>query len=412
MAVALPTLRIGVRFVGGADNDGWSLGASPLPTQLGEPDDISVYEDVYSDLRSFQMSRGRSRELEQYQAGTGLVVLDNLSRNYDPLNLSGDHVDGGVTQIQPGRRIRVQATHPTTSVVYDLFFGTIREWDLDYPDGYDATASAHFSDSMTDLARTSVTVTTTAGLSGVAAAEILDAANFSRIEVDGGIAQLQATAFSGTHALAALQRTATSDQGAVYVDHSGFVQYDDRHALLTETRSNTSQFTFGAAGLPILSVGMDYSSDLIKNAVAATRSGGSKQSASDAASIILYGENAYALTNMMLATDADALTTAEYILSGYAYPDVRIRSVTLAPQESAALMTAALSLELRDRVTVTFQPPGGGAAISQELFVERIRHNIAPNSQMSTQLTFSSTETSFGWTLGVSELGTSTILAF
>tara|TARA_R110000824_G_scaffold229327_2_gene417032 strand:- start:1782 stop:2861 length:1080 start_codon:yes stop_codon:yes gene_type:complete len=359
------------------------------------------------------MSRGRSRELEQYQAGTGSVVLDNRLRNYDPLNLSGDHVADGVTQIQPGRRIRIKATHPTTSVVYDLFYGVIRDWELDYDGGgLDATSRAQFSDALTDLGRTEVNVTTRAGLSGLAAADILDDANVSRVDVDGGISTLQATTFSGTKALAALQRTATSDQGAVYVDHSGFIQYDDRHALLRETRSRTSRFTFGAGNLPIQDISLDYSTDLVKNSVTATRSGGSKQSASDADSIIEYGALSYSLPNMMVSTDSAALATAEYILAGYKDPDVRVRKITIAPQTHADLMTAALSLELRDRVTVTFAPPGGGSAISQQLFVERIQHRISPANQMTTDLTFSSTDTSFGWILGVSELGTGSILAF
>jgi len=413
VSTALPTLSVAIRFVGGADNDGWSLGSSPLPTQLGEPDDASVYENVYADVRGLTMSRGRSRELEQYQAGTGSVVLDNRLRNYDPLNLSGDHVADGVTQIQPGRRIRIKATHPTTSVVYDLFYGVIRDWELDYDGGgLDATSRAQFSDALTDLGRTEVNVTTRAGLSGLAAADILDDANVSRVDVDGGISTLQATTFSGTKALAALQRTATSDQGAVYVDHSGFIQYDDRHALLRETRSRTSRFTFGAGNLPIQDISLDYSTDLVKNSVTATRSGGSKQSASDADSIIEYGALSYSLPNMMVSTDSAALATAEYILTGYKDPDVRVRKITIAPQTHADLMTAALSLELRDRVTVTFAPPGGGSAISQQLFVERIQHRISPANQMTTDLTFSSTDTSFGWILGVSELGTGSILAF
>ena len=157
---------------------------------------------------------------------------------------------------------------------------------------------------------------------------------------------------------------------------------------------------------------MDYPSDLIKNSVTGTRAGGAAQTATDADSILTYGANAYELVKMMIATDADVLATAEYILAGYKEPDVRVRKVTIAPQTHADLMTAALSLELRDRVTVTFSPPGGGSAISQELFVEGIQHNISAASQMATTLTFSSTETSFGWTLGTGTLGSGTILGF
>jgi len=411
MAVALPTLNVGIRFVGGADNDGWVLGTSALPVTLGEPDDPSVYEDVYTDLRAFNMTRGRSRELEQYQAGSGTVVLDDRARVYDPLNLSGPHVANGVTQIQPGRRIRVTATHPTTSIVYDLFYGVIREWVLN-SDGFDATSVAQFSDPMTDLGRTKVSVVTSAAASGTAAIEVFSAANISRYDADAGIATLQATTFSNATALTALQNIALSEQGAVYADSAGYIQYDDRHAILTESRSNTSQCTFGTGNLPITSIVLDYSSDLIKNSVTATRTGGVAQTSTDATSITTYGERTYVLSDMMLADDTQTAATAGFIVTGYKDPAVRVREITVAPQEHADLMTAVLARELRDRVTVTFQPPGGGSPISQQLFVEGIQHSITPQGQMSTKFIFSSTSTAFGWVLGTSELGTGTILAF
>ena len=410
-AVGLPVLKVGIRFASGADNDGWLLGSSALPTQLGEPDDASVYQDVYTDVRAFSMNRGRSRELEQYQAGSGIVTLDNLTREYDPLNLSGSHVSGGVTQIQPGRRIRVTATHPTTSIVYDLFYGVIRDWVLN-SNGFDATSTAQFSDALTDLNNTKVSVVTSAAASGTAAIEVLTAAGISRYEADAGIATLQATTFTSDTALNALQDIATSEQGAVYADSAGLIQYDSRHAILSEARSNTSQCTFGTGNLPITSIVLDYQSDLIKNVVTATRTGGAAQTSTDATSIATYGERTYVLADMMLADDTQAATTAAFILSGYKDPAVRVREITVAPQGHADLMTAVLARELRDRVTVTFQPPGGGSPISQELFVEGIQHSVTPQGQMSSRFRFSTTATAFGWTLGTSQLGTGTILAF
>ena len=339
------------------------------------------------------------------------MTLDNLTREYDPLNLIGSHVSGGVTQIQPGRRIRVTATHPTTSIVYDLFYGVIRDWVLN-SNGFDATSTAQFSDALTDLNSTKVSLVTSAAASGTAAVEVLTAAGISRYEADAGIATLQATTFTSDTALNALQDIATSEQGAVYADSAGLVQYDSRHAILSETRSNTSQCTFGTGNLPITSIVLDYQSDLIKNVVTATRTGGAAQTSTDATSITTYGERTYVLADMMLADDTQAAATAAFILSGYKDPAVRVREITVAPQGHADLMTAVLARELRDRVTVTFQPPGGGSAISQELFVEGIQHSITPQGQMSSRFRFSTTATAFGWALGTGALNTTAILAF
>ncbi len=409
---ALPTFNVSVKWAAGADNDGWAIGSSALPVQLGEPDDGSQYEDVNSDVRSITVRRGRSRELELYQAGSASIVLDNLSRAYDPLNLDGPHVDGGGTQVKPGRRIRVSATHPDTLIEYQLFAGVVRDWVSGYVHGFDATTTAQASDALTDLNGIIISIDTSAGASGVAAAEVLGAAGISRIDVDAGVASLQATSFTSASALAVMQSVTLSEQGALYANKSGVVQFDDRHAILKEARSNTSQFSFGTGNLPVLSISLDYSSDLIKNAVTVARTGGSPQTTIDSASIMEYGTRSLNLSGMMLSTDAQALETAAFVVNAYSEPAVRVRQITVAPQTHADLLTAVLSLELRDRVTVTFQPPGGGGVISQEVFVEGVQHNVTPHDQMKTTLTFSSTATSFGWSLGTSALGTSSVLSF
>ena len=64
----MPTFSVGIKFSGGADNAGWSLGYGALGSvQLGEADDPNLYIDVASDVRAITINRGRSRELEQYQ---------------------------------------------------------------------------------------------------------------------------------------------------------------------------------------------------------------------------------------------------------------------------------------------------------------------------------------------------------
>lgn len=411
-AQALPTFSVGIKFSGGADSAGWSLGYGALGSvQLGEPDDPNLYIDVASDVRAITINRGRSRELEQYQAGTASVVLDDRAREYDPLNLSGTYVDsGGVTQVKPGRRIRIKATHPTTLTQYSIFTGTIRDWQLGY-NRTDATTTAQCSDAMTDLANVDITTTTTAGLSGVAAGEVLGVAGIGLLSVDAGIATLQATTFTNVSALSAMQTLEASEQGSVYADETNVVQFADRHAILKETRSNTSQATFGTGNLPYIDIALDYSSDLIKNNVTVTRTGGVAQTSTNATSVTAYGKKSYDLSAMALSTDVQALSTADYIVSVYKEPAVRVSSITIASQYHADTMTQALSRQIRDRVTVQFAPPGGGT-ISQELLIEGIEHSVSPQGQMSTRFTFSSASLVKGWALGFGALDTTTILAF
>jgi hypothetical protein len=82
-----PTLAIGIAFGAGANTNAWTLDASPFPVTLGEPL-VDVFEDVTADVRFLSIERGRSRELDAFQAGRCSLVLDNSDREYDPLNLA------------------------------------------------------------------------------------------------------------------------------------------------------------------------------------------------------------------------------------------------------------------------------------------------------------------------------------
>lgn len=393
----MPAIFTGIRFDYGANTD----------TNDADGD----YDDVSDDVRGIVIEMGKSRELEAYRPSTASVILDNRARAYDPLNLAGPNVSGGVTQVTPGRRLRIKATHPTTSTVYSLFNGIIRQWDLGY-NRTDATTTARASDQLTDLAGINITKTTSSGLSSVAVGEIMTEAGITRYDAQTGKSSLQSTAFVNQPVLTALLQVEDSEQGAVYCSTDGRVQVDNRHAILTETRSKTSQATFGSGNLTISEIEIEYASDLIKNDITATRAGGVAQNVQDATSIAAYAKHSYALSSMMISTDAGAADVAQYLLAVYKSPEVRIRSITLDPQRHADLMTQALARELRDRVTVTYAPPGGGSAITQEVFIAGIRHEFTAG-RMRTKFTFESTTYRGGfWILGTSTLGETTVLGF
>ncbi len=411
--VALPTFAVKIRFSAGADLSGWSLGYGGLGSvSLGEADDPSVYEDVITDVRGIAIAYGKARELEHYRPALASIILDNRAREYDPLNLSGSHVSGGVTEVQPGRRVRISATHPTTSISYDMFRGTIEAWEMNYQHNADATTTARASDLMADLAASRITTTTSAGLSNVAAQNILDEAGISTASIKTGQSTLQATAFTNSTALLALQFVEISEQGAIYGTPDGVLHFDDRHAILSETRSNTSQATFGAGNLPITGIAVEYDSDLIKNDISLQRSGGTAQAATSAESITAYGTRSYALTSLMNSTDAEVNNLADGILSQFKNAELRIRSITIEPQAHADLMTQALSRQLRDRITVNYAPPGGGSAISQDAFIAGISTSVIAG-HMQTRYTLESTTGRGGfWALGTGALGTTTALGF
>lgn len=404
----MPTLRAEIAFATGANLDTWALGAGALgSTAALGPADIDVYTDVAADLRTISIQRGKAREIDQYQVGIARLGLDNRSRDYDPLNLSGPYVSGGVTQIRPGRRCRILATHPTTLVEYPIYAGFVWEWALDYKGKFDSVATARAMDFMSNLSNVIVDVTTIAGETGQAVADVLDAAGVSGYSVAECDSTIQATHFTQS-ALAAIRTLEASEQGAFYVERDGVVQFANRHALLTESRSTTSQATFGTAPLDYEEIAITYESDLVKNSATLTRTGGVAQSASDATSVADYGTRSIALSGLANSTDSEVLGMASYFVNRWKDPKVRVTSISFSARKSPELMTEALSRRIRDRVTVEFSPVGGGT-ISQELFIVGIKHDVSP-AQWKTTFTFENTEyadTSF--VLGADALGTAVL---
>lgn len=412
---APPSWRVEIAFETGANPSAWFLGVSRFPLALGDAA-ATTWTDVTSDCKAISVQRGKSRELEQYQAGRCVVELDNLGRDYDPLNLSGPHVADGVTLVKPGRRIRVFATHPVTEVEYPVFYGVVRDWDVDLSGAPDPIARCLATDAMFELANTKVGVTTSAALSGVVVGEILADAGIVNYDVDEGNSTLQATTFEGT-AQAALRVVEQSEQGHLFVERDGSVVFLERHALLEQTRHNTSQATFGAGTLELgAPPDVRYESDLVKNHVLVTRAGGSEQEAIDSASVNEYGERLLSLSGLASEDDSAALALAQYLIGDRAQPAVRVRSITIAPQAHDDLMTQALARLLLDRVTVSWTPLGG-SVVTQNVHLIGIQHDFRPPAPMVTTFTCAPVSPMGAWRLGVGELGdasgpTATVLTY
>ena len=119
MSIAMPTVKVEIRFAAGAVSVGFPLGDAILGlSTLGE---AVAYTDVSTDVRAVTISLGKQRVLDEFAAGMCSVFLDNRDRDYDPLYTSSPYFVDGETEVKTGRWMRVKATHPTTGVDYDLY---------------------------------------------------------------------------------------------------------------------------------------------------------------------------------------------------------------------------------------------------------------------------------------------------
>lgn len=97
-----------------------------------DPLDFSTATDVTQYVQSISTDRGKQAEDDDHvQAGTATVVLENDDGRFDPNNTGSPYAPN----VKPMKRLRVRATNPADSTVYDVFTGYIMSWPQQYADG-------------------------------------------------------------------------------------------------------------------------------------------------------------------------------------------------------------------------------------------------------------------------------------
>lgn len=221
-----------------------------------------TWVDITDDVDSVTWGRGRDDNIGHSAIGTADVVLDNSAGVYDPANLAGPYVVGGVSTVDAGVSVRIRAVY--AGVTYGLFYGDITEVQVDY--GYSSTATFSCSDGLEWLGRTFVEqpAGTTGDLdfTGQRIGRLLDEAGWpdSRRMLDTGATRLGPPVWSD-FALALMQAVETTELGFLFVDGDGDVVFYDRHHITSATRSTVpqAQFVDNNSGTSTPSVGADPS---------------------------------------------------------------------------------------------------------------------------------------------------------
>jgi hypothetical protein len=329
----------------------------------------TLFYDVSEFLLGVQVSRGKSRELDRYNAGQSSVLLDNRARTFDPLYSSSPYSG----QIVPHREIRIKSNGSA------VFYGVIDDWNLDYSPNGDNTATAISSDGFTLLATQSLSAhTATSQLTGARVNAVLDRSEvnwpLASRTVETGKATLQADVVDeGTNALEYLQIVEKSEPGAVFIGKDGYFNFQERTQQISSTAVKT--FADDGTGIDFNNLQVVYGSEQLYNRIVITRANGTAQIADDTDSQNQYGISTLDENNLLLATDSASLDLANYLLTRYSEPEYRFEAVEI---ELANLPTAqqndVLSLELTDVVRVKFTPNGIGSAIDQYALITGITH--------------------------------------
>ncbi len=369
--------------------------------------------DVTDYVISAETFLGRQRETDRYDAAA-TFVLDNWDGRFTPGQTSGAYVSGGVSFVRPRVGVRVRATW--NSITYPLWRGYVNTWSDQWQlEGLDTTSVIACVGPASLLAAWEGAPVAPVGAgerSGARISRILTAASAAPFgtSLATGNVPMAATTLDGNGITQVLDVVDAEGAGgaAFWYDGDGIATFEGRDALVTNSRSTTSQVTFSAASVYFRSAEPTSGDDVIRNRIAMQREGSAaSQVATDATSQSIYGVRSYNRSGLPLVSDGDVLAAAQLNLQRWKDPDFRLASLTIDPVNSAALMWPhALGRRIRDRVTVTAAPLRSGVTVTGPAYIEGIGHRFAQN-RWSTTFQLSSAEslntlTSVGvWDSGV-----------
>ena len=336
-----------------------------------------VGEDITEYCQELSSTRGRQDQFSQFNAGQCSMKLVNNDRRFDPINTASPYYDAtaGRSGVVPRRLITVK------SGVNFLFVGRITDIDVQYNQDL-STVEITSADDFVLLANTVVEadVTPALELSGTRVSYLLDlpeidypaTRNISAGQTTLGAYQINAN----TNALTYLQSIATSEQGACFIAANGDLTFTDR--LEASFAPTVAVFSDAGTDIPYTALQVIYGQEFLYNRIQATVEGGTVQVADNASSQTDFGISTFALPNLLLQSDADALTLANYLVALYAEPQYRFDDLGLITSAmSAGNRNTINSLELQDVVEITRTFVTGTPASVTELYkVERLNHTI------------------------------------
>jgi len=345
-----------------------------------------TFVDLTSLVENVSITRGRSRQLDQFNAGTATISFNNVTQVLNPTNTASPYYPF----VLPRCPVQILANG------LPIYTGLITDWNLDYDISNQDMMYASCADQFTVLANQSLNaVATTVQASGTRINTVLDLAEINyqgARSIDTGSSTLGAFAISqDTNCLNYLQLVNTSEQGYLFMSAAGTLTFKGRSSVLNPVAGAT--FNTNGTGVRYQSLVNQFGDELLYNFIVTQSPAGALQTTSNAASIALYQSQQYALTDLLNSTTTEVAGLGNYLLGKYQNPVLRFTGLST---EMSALTTAnqniVLALDMTSIATVVKNfVVGTPATETQTLIVSGISHNITPGSHI-VSYTFESTD--------------------
>jgi hypothetical protein len=371
-----------------------------------------AFADVTEYVQSVNITRGRSRQLQEFNAGTATIALYNRTRIFDPLNTSSPYYNtsGNTTGIVPRLPIQVFANG------ISIYSGIITDWNIDYDLANNDMAYVTCADNFTTLSSMTMNEHTT--VQELSSTRVDTVLNYSEVNYQGqrsiatGLSTLGGTAASAGFSVAAetnvlnyLQTITKSEQGYLFMSADGTLTFRGRSAVLNPAIE--AAFDVDSAGIPFQTLQTQFGDELLYNYIVTQSPAGVAQIAQDPDSIAQYQSQTYSETNLLNSTTTEVAALGNYLLGRFKNPVLRFTGLTtqLLPL-STTEQNQCLSLDLTDVCTVKkYFVTGTPTSDTQTLIVTGISHNITPGSHI-VSYTFESTDGNSYFTLDDAIFGT------
>jgi hypothetical protein len=337
-----------------------------------------AFYDVTDRVQSVSTKRGKSRQLDNFNAGSATIVFRNDDRLLDPLN------EDSPIYLTVNPRVVVKVTANDLP----LFYGLVNDWDFEFDISNQDTAVASCSDAFSILSNQLLSAfTPSAQLTGARVNAVL---NRSEINYRGGrqiavgASTLGAYAVDeNTNPLNYLRQVERSELGQLFVAADGRIIFRERAEVPS---TPILHFSDDGSALPYQSLTNQYGDELLYNYIRAQSPAGAEQVRSDATSIATYQISQLAYTDLLNSSTTEVANLAQTILTTYKEPKIRftdfsVQILGLDETDRNSLYAAELSdyIEIEKTFAV-----GAPSSIVQDCLITSIAHNISPGSHTVT----------------------------
>jgi len=361
-----------------------------------------VLVEVSEFVRDFNISRGKSRELDRFQAGQATVAFNNNDRTFDPTFAASPFAG----QIEPRRQIVITVDDV---IQYE---GTIDDWNISYEQGGNSVASAVAFDGIANLANIALEDFTPSGsvidskffvldddprgrlnnfenllsgddavlTTGRAINSALDHIEWpeDKRDLDTGQATIENNPIENdTIILDYLQKVASSEPSGVFISKSGDVKFIERNAGFLGTKPLLAD---DGTGIPFSIVSVIFGTELLFNEVVVSNST-NQVSAVNEDSVSLYGKR-----DVTRETFLDSVSQlnqlADFIVGKFGEPEFRFEVIEVdLANLNASQRQQMIDLELGDFVQVKFTPNDIPPAIERFGQVISTKSTFTPTSE-------------------------------